>query len=40
MQEIHPQEVLDRYFTWEMGKERGFTDELLERKGITRPEGT
>ena len=40
MQEIHPQEVLDQYFTWEIGRERGFSDELLERKGIPRPEGT
>jgi TolB protein len=40
MQEIHPQEVLDQYFTWEIGKERGFSDELLERKGVPRPEGT
>lgn len=40
MQEIHPQEVLDQYFTWEIGKELGFSDELLERKGIPRPEET
>jgi TolB protein len=38
MQEIHPQEVLDRFFTWDIGKERGFSDELLDRKGIPRPE--
>jgi TolB protein len=38
MQEVHPQEVLDQYFTWEIGKELGFTDELLDRKGIPRPE--
>jgi TolB protein len=40
MQEIHPQEVLDQYFTWEIGKGLGFSDELLDRKGIPRPEGT
>jgi TolB protein len=40
MQEIHPQEVLDQYFTWEIGKDLGFSDELLERKGIPRPEET
>lgn len=38
MQEIHPQEELDRYFTWEIGKELGFSDELLTRKGIPRPD--
>jgi TolB protein len=38
MQEVHPQEILDQYFTWEIGKELGFSDELLERKGIPRPE--
>jgi TolB protein len=37
MQEVHPQDVLERYFTWEIGKEFGFSDELLERKGIPRP---
>ena len=40
MQEIHSQEVLDQYFTWEIGKGLGFSDELLERKGIPRPEET
>ena len=39
MQEVHPQEVLDQYFTWEIGEELGFSDELLERKGIPGPEG-
>jgi TolB protein len=39
MQEIYPQDRLDKYFTWETGKELGFSDELLERKGIPRPEG-
>ena len=38
MQEVHPQEILDQYFTWEIGKGLGFSDELLERKGIPRPE--
>jgi len=38
MQEVHPQEVLDQYFTWEIGKGLGFSDELLARKGIPRPE--
>jgi TolB protein len=38
MQEVHPQAVLDQYFTWEIGKELGFSDELLERKGIPRPQ--
>jgi TolB protein len=38
MQEVHPQELLDQYFTWEIGKELGFSDELLQRKGIPRPE--
>jgi len=37
MREIYPQERLDEYFTWEKGKELGFSDELLERKGIPRP---
>ena len=37
MREIYPQERLDEYFTWEIGKELGFSDELLERKGIPRP---
>jgi TolB protein len=37
MEEIYPREVLDQYFTWEIGKELGFSDELLERKGIPRP---
>jgi TolB protein len=37
MQEIYPQEVLDQYFTWEIGKELRFSDELLDRKGIPRP---
>jgi TolB protein len=37
MQEIYPQEVLDQYFTWEIGKDLGFSDELLERKGVPRP---
>ena len=39
MKEVHPQAVLDQYFTWEIGKELGFSDELLERKGIPRSEG-
>jgi TolB protein len=39
MQEIYPQEELDEYFTWEIGRDLGFSDELLERKGIPRPEG-
>ncbi len=39
MLEIYPQEELDEYFTWEIGKSLGFSDELLERKGIPRPEG-
>ncbi len=39
MREIYPQEVLDEYFTWEIGKELGFSDELLERKGIPHPTG-
>jgi hypothetical protein len=34
MEEIYPREVLDQYFTWDIGKELGFSDELLERKGI------
>jgi len=38
MREIYPQERLDEYFTWEIGKELGFSDELLERKGIPRPQ--
>jgi TolB protein len=38
MREVHPQEELDQYFTWGIGKELGFSDELLERKGIPRPE--
>ncbi len=38
MREIYPQEVLDQYFTWEIGKDLGFSDELLEGKGIPRPE--
>jgi TolB protein len=38
MREIYPQERLDEYFTWEKGKELGFSDELLERKGIPRPQ--
>ena len=37
MQEIYPQEVLDQYFTWEIGKELGFSDEMLETKGIPLP---
>jgi TolB protein len=37
MLEIYPQEELDEYFTWEIGKDLGFSDELLERKGIPRP---
>ncbi len=39
MREIYPQEALDEYFTWEIGKELGFSDELLERKGIPLPGG-
>ncbi len=39
MREIYSQEVLDQYFTWEIGKDLGFSDELLEGKGIPRPEG-
>jgi len=39
MREIYPREALDEYFTWERGKELGFSDELLERKGILRPGG-
>jgi TolB protein len=39
MQEIYLHEVLDQYFTWEIGKELGFSDEMLETKGIPRPEG-
>jgi TolB protein len=39
MQEIYPPEMLERYFTWEIGKELGFSDEMLETKGIPRPEG-
>jgi len=38
MREIYPEERLDEYFTWEIGKELGFSDELLERKGIPRPQ--
>ncbi|TKJ28459.1 MAG: hypothetical protein CEE40_11535 [Chloroflexi bacterium B3_Chlor] len=38
MREVHPQEALDEYFTWEIGKDLGFSDELLERKGIPRSE--
>ena len=38
MREIYPQGVLDEYFTWEIGKDLGFSDELLERKGIPGPE--
>ena len=37
MREIYPQEVLDQHFTWEIGKDLGFSDELLERKGIPPP---
>jgi TolB protein len=38
MLEIYPQHELDEYFTWGIGKDLGFSDELLERKGIPRSE--
>lgn len=38
MLEIYPQQELDEYFTWEIGKDLAFSDELLERKGIPRPQ--
>jgi TolB protein len=37
MREIYPQELLDQYFTWEIGKVLGFSDEMLETKGIPGP---